>query len=187
MKMNWIRTPIVLFTLYCVLIVGIAATSTGCPKKDALRAAADASYRLPAATNDIIEQVATARDTGLISIETAAQFGKHLNDMARAEVVFVGMVRAAVAANSGNVNADAKSAATAELRKYFDLNIVGPFLNTLELVRLLTADQKQLIMLAITAAKLLIRTIAGGLGSANYNRLAGPAGPGFNFKSEVFA
>lgn len=159
-----------LFALYAVVLSTLAFAS-GCPGKDKVRAAIDASYRLPAATNDLIEKIRVARDTGVISVEQSQSFGSILNDVARAEVVFVGMVKTVHRATETEKRKPTP-AELAGLRSFFDASIVEPFLRALELARVLTGPDVQIILLAITAARLLIRKIAAGIGSANVNRLS---------------
>lgn len=171
MRIQTIKSTIALIALYAVVITS-AAFTLACPKKDAVRAAIDASYRLPRATNDLIAKVTTARDTQIITVEQARQFGTVLNDIAKAEVIYVGMVKAMQnAIDSGTPTTPAQ---LANLRSFFDASIVEPFLHVLELAKVLSGNDVQLILLAITAARLLILKIASGIGSPNENKLAGP-------------
>lgn len=142
----------------------------GCPKKDAVRAAVDASYRLPATTNDVIRQVADARDRGIITVEQSKKFGDLLNKMATAEVVYVGMVKTIEAALKSTGSADPGK--LKDLSAFFDTSVVTPFLAVLEFTKLLSGDNVQLILLAVTAARLLLRTIGSGIGSMLFNKLA---------------
>ncbi len=161
--------PVVLFLMYAVVITS-AAFTLACPKKSAVRSAIDASYRLPKATNDLIAKITIARDRQIITVEQARTFGALLNNVAVAEVTFVGMVKAMQAAIDAGTPATAEQLGT--LRSFFDVSIVEPFLRVLELAKVLTGTDSQLILIAITAARLLIRKIAAGLGSANSNKLA---------------
>lgn len=160
--------------LLYALTIGSVAFATGCPEKDKLRSAVEASYRLPGATNDIIAKVAEGRDAGIISQDQARKFGEALNKMAMAEVVFVKTVKtihAAAKLNGGKANAGELLSA----RDFFDESIVGPFLEILEFTRVLSGDNVKLILLAVTAARLLIRTIGIGIGSNKINALAAAA------------
>lgn len=142
---------------------------TACPPKDAVRNAIDASYRLPGATNDIIKAVREARDKGLITVDQGRQFGEPLNDLAKAEVIFVGMVKALNAAVKANGTADA--AEVAKVRDFFDASVIEPFLRVLQVARVLSGDSIDLILVGITATRLLLRTIGLGLGSRSQNAL----------------
>jgi hypothetical protein len=161
--MKKLQSPLGLILSYVMLFAAVA-WSTGCPKKDAVRTAVDASYRLPATTNDIIRQVTTARDKHIITPDQAVKFGTLLNQMATAETVYVGLVKSLVAAmnTNGGVADPGKLGA---LRLFFDEKVVGPFLQVLELTKVLSGDSVNLILLAVSAARLLIRTIGGGIGS----------------------
>lgn len=181
------RTKI-LFLLYA-LVISQLAFATACPKKDALRAAIDASYRLPATTNDLIAQLTEARDRGIITVEQARRFGDIINPLARAEVVFVGLVKAAnnvatridflntKAARTANDNAELVSlkaelqTKVSGLKAFFDVELLGPFLQVLQAAQILTGDQVQLILLAITAVRLILRTIGSGIGSKRIDAL----------------
>lgn len=167
--LNRNRSVFALIALYAVVLASTALT-TACPKKDAVRAAIDASYRLPHATNDLIDKITIARDRGIISVDTSKQFGAILNDVAKAEVVYVGMVKALQ--NAIDFGTAASPADLANLRSFFDAQIIEPFLRVLEIAKVLSGSDVQLVLLAITAARLLIRKIASGIGSGNVNRLS---------------
>lgn len=157
---------VVILALICSSVALLAA----CPKKDALRSAIDASYRLPATTNDLIRQIREGRDRGIISTEQASRFGDLLNKMATAEVVYVDGVKALKAAVDRGDKIDKSKLSGLQL--IFDRDIVGPFLDVLSLTKLLSGSQAQLILLAVDAARLLLRTIGGGIGSQLTNALA---------------
>lgn len=161
--MKILKLPVGALILYA-LVFATVTLGTGCPPKDAVRSAVDASYRLPATTNDIIRQVTTARDKHIITSDQAAKFGGFLNKMATAETVYIGLVKGLVAAMKANGNV-ADPSQLLNLRTFFDANVVGPFLQVLELTKVLSGDSVNLISLAVSAARLLIRTIGGGIGS----------------------
>lgn len=156
---------VVLAVLFCLIL------NSACPPKDRVRAAIDASYRLPAATNDIIEKVRDGRDRGIITPDQSRSLGTHLNTIARAQVVFVQMVKTIHETRARTGKADAIQLAAA--RDYFDAEIVEPFLKVLEDAKIISKDTGAFIVVAISAAKTLIRTIARGIGSGNSNKLAG--------------
>lgn len=161
--MKKLKNSLGLIICYSMLFALVGWKST-CKKEDAVRSAVDASYRLPATTNDIIRQVTTARDKHIITPEQAAKFGDFLNKMATAETVYVGLVKGLVAVMNANGGV-ADPGKLANLRTFFDANVVGPFLQVLELTKVLSGDSVNLILLAVSAARLLIRTIGGGIGS----------------------
>lgn len=175
------------------LILAIAAATlvtAACPKpkKDALRSAVEASYRLPAATNDVIAKVADARDRGIITAEQARTFGTHLNQLARAEVVFVDMVKAAKETFDRTGSVD--PTAFRRLRDYFDASLIEPFLRVLEAARLLSGTDVALITTAITAVRLILRTIGRDLRSRSVGTLNADAGPPYHStggRTAVFA
>lgn len=178
--MNKIRSRpinVILAALQIVMLtitaVGVL-TLTGCPKgkSDAIRAAVDASYRLPAATNDLIAKIREARDRGIITDAQARSFGEKLNVLAKAEVKFVEMVKIAVAASKAvGVLDDIKRL---ELRDYFDASVVNPFLEVLTLTNVLSGPNAAMITAGVSGVRLLLRTIGGGLGSKIQNLLSGP-------------
>src|SRR5258707_3601227 len=120
MKILKIRGTIAFTVAYCLVIASFGLL-TACPKKDAVRSAIDASYRLPATTNDVISQITTARDRGIITVEQSKKFGGYLNQMARAETVYIGMVKAMQAAIKATGSVD--TAQLKSLKDYFDASI----------------------------------------------------------------
>lgn len=160
---------ITIVALYAVVLCSVAFI-TACPKKDAVRAAIDASYRLPHATNDLTDKIRVARDRGLITAGQSANFGAMLNKIAQGEVVYVGMVKALQ--NAIDSGTPATAADLANLRTFFDASIIEPFLRVLEAAKVLSGDSVTLILIALTAVRLLIRKIASGIGSGNVNRLS---------------
>lgn len=165
---------------FVVLFSLILATSAfkGCggsgSKKDALRSAIEASYRLPAATNDLIADVEKGKAQNLISPEQARKFGADLNTLARAEVTFVQMVKAADAAFKATGTID--PATQTSLRNFFDASIISPFLDVLTSAKVLSQTDAALILTGVTAVRLLLKTIGGPIGSTKTNSLAGPGG-----------
>lgn len=148
-----------------VLLALVMTSSLGfaCERKSAVRRAIEASYRLPATTNDVIKQVREGRDRGIISTDQAAKFGEALNKMAAAELAYIDAVKIIKAAVEKGQTPD--RSAMANLQFIFDSQIVGPFLDVLSLARLISGSQADLILLAVEAARLLLRTIGGGIGS----------------------
>jgi hypothetical protein len=144
---------------------------TGCPASDPLRSAVEASYRLPAATNDVVAKVTIARDRGYITAEQARSFGAVLNDLARGEVEFVKLARLANARFKQTGTFDA--ATQTELRSYFDGKIVEQFLAVVDLLRTISGPDLGLIVVAIAAVRALIKKIAGGIGSHKLAAVAG--------------
>jgi hypothetical protein len=158
---RYLNRGITVICLLAIVMAGLA--STGCPKKDGVRKAVEASYRLPAMTNDIITQVTAARDKGIITLEQSKAFGDQLNKLAQAEIVYVGMVKALQnAIDNGQEPAPGQ---LISIKTFFDASIVEPFLRVLEMARILSGPAVELILVAITAARLVIRTIASGIGS----------------------
>lgn len=152
--------------LFLSLILFSAFAFTGCPASTkTVKAAVDASYRLPATTNDLIKQIADGRDAGILSADDARHFGEYLNAMAKAEVVFVEGVKALQATFEATGHFDPVK--LKNLRTYFDAAIVGPFLHVLESARVLSGSAATAIMLAIAALRLILREIGSGFGSSN--------------------
>lgn len=145
--------------LVCMIGVTIAPSCN----EGNLRKAIDASYRLPAATNDLTNKIRAGRDAGIIKPDDAAQFGRWLEQMAKAEQVFAGMVKAAqTIVDRGD---KVPELTFVELRNYFDLEIVEPFLQVLGKAGLLSGPDISIVIAGITAARLLIVTIGRGIGS----------------------
>jgi hypothetical protein len=160
--------------LFSLILATTAAKGCGGSKKDTLAAAIDASYRLPAATNDLIADINAGKAQNLISPEQARKFGADLNVLANAEVVFVQMVKAAEATFKATGSID--PATQRSLRDFFDASLVAPFLNVLQNAKVLSATDSALILAGVTAVRLLLHTIAPPIGSTKQNSLAGPGG-----------
>lgn len=155
-----------------LIIAAGVGTLTGCPKtqKDAVRAAVEASYRLPAATNDLIAKVTEARDTGIISVEQARNLGEKINVLAKAEVKFVQMVKVAEAASRALGAID--EAKKGEIRDYFDTSVISPFLDILSATNLLSGTNAALVTAGVSGVRILLKTIAGGIGSKRTNTVS---------------
>ena len=159
-----------------VLTILAAVILTGaCPKKDAIREAAKASYRLPAITNDLILKVDKARDAKLITLEQERKFGEILFPIAQAEKSFVQAVKAAEAIyrQTGQVPAGE----LARIRAMLDDQIIRPFLAVLDQYKLLGPNASAMLSAAIAAARLALQTIGSGFGSSLLN-LLGSTSPG---------
>jgi hypothetical protein len=192
-KLYRIRQAIALAVVFVLV-----AAATACPsnKGDTIRKAAEASYRLPAATVDILEKAKAARDAGTLDAATAQRIGEILEPVAKAELVFVGMVRAAHSQADRLADLERKTnrspsesaeiqelktslrSQTASIKSYFDVEIVAPFLRVLELAKLISGSTSQAVVLAVTAAKLIIQTIGSALKSSKVRELAVVLDPG---------
>ncbi len=161
---------------YCLVFLSVIG-ATGCPKKDVVRKAIEASYRLPATTNDVIAAVKDARDRNIITLEQSKKFGEILLRLSQAEVVYVKAVKsmyAAVKANGGQVD----QAKLLQLKTLFDETVVKPFLEILEFVGVLSGEQSRMILVAVSTLRMLLVTIGGGLGSSLLGHLVGSNIPG---------
>lgn len=165
------QLALTLLILYCV------GMSAGCPVKttpEKIRAAVDASYRLPATTNDLIKQIGDAQTQGLLSVEKRQEFGRILQKVAAAEVVFVASVKALDATYTATGQFDPTK--LKDLKTYFDASIVDPFLSILSAAGLLSGTAAQGIQLAAAAVRLLLSTIGSGFGSRRLLKLASITG-----------
>jgi hypothetical protein len=150
--------------LILVLVINCLLFTTGCPKKDVIRNAVDASYRLPAMTNDMISQVDDAYVKGFIDLDTVHKIGAATNKLAKAEKIFVDMV---AAANKVYIQTGSYSAADiSNIKIYFDSQLIAPFLDVLETLKLISGNTSALILTAIDAVRVLLQTIGKGLDSS---------------------
>lgn len=141
-----------------------------CNSGNAVRKAVEASYRLPAATNDLIAQIETGRDNGIYTPDEARRFGVALNAMAKAEVIYVQSVKSLNAAYEATGKFD--PAKIKDLKVYFDASIVGPFLQILEDARLISGAASTAIQLALSTVRIILTTIGRGFGSSHLKALA---------------
>jgi hypothetical protein len=157
MKTTFFRAIVCLALIFCVL------AGAACPKKDAIRKSAEASYRLPGVTNDVIAAVKEGREKRIFSPELSAKFGDYLGQMAKAELSFVEAVRAADAVyqKTGSIPAGD----LAKIRLIFDNEIVAPFVKVLELYNVLSGGSAALLTAAIGAVRVVLSTIGSGFGS----------------------
>jgi hypothetical protein len=170
--------------LHCIILIFAVLSALVLPacnnrQIDALRAATEASYRLPAALNDLIADIEKNVADGTFSNADGRKFGGLINPVAKASVVYVGLVKAANALNDERVALTAKADKTeAEnnqlaqltaklktdvpaIRSFFDLKILGPFLDIFEQFKLLSPENRALIELAITAVAAILRRLGG--------------------------
>lgn len=154
-------------SLIVCLVLFAAFVNVACPKKDAIREAAKASYRLPAATNDLIDRVKAGVANGVITPAQARAIGGILDPVATAELALVRLVRAADAIyrKTGTIPADQM----ARIKILFDSQIVTPFLKLLEMTKLLSPDASAMLGTAIAGVRLFLSTIGGGFGSSLMN------------------
>jgi hypothetical protein len=129
----------------------------------ALRNAADASYRVPGAVDDLVNKIRAGRDSGVLSADLAKDLGGLLEPAARATVVFAGLVKAANEAYDRGETVPA--AKFAEMKMIFDLQIIEPFLRVLEKAQILSGDSVQLILLAVLALRTLLASIGRSFNS----------------------
>lgn len=165
------------FLLYAIVFTGLVTTACPQPMPADIRKAIDASYRLPAATNDLIDTIREARDQNYVSLETSQKFGTYLYPMTIAEKAYVKGVKALKAATD-KAGGTLDQGKFAELQIIFDDQIVKPFLEILQMVGVLSGDNSKKILFAIAAVRLLLTTIAGGLGSSLLQKLIGGISPG---------
>lgn len=184
MKNKFLTFAIAIAALFAVVM------AAGCPKTDHVRKAAEASYRLPAATNDLIASIEQARDRGLISVDQARTFGRYLGEMAKSEAAFVQMVKAADELTRRNPAAAAGQ--VERLQIFFSAQIVNPFLEILELYGVLSGPAAAAIRTALTAVRVMLATIGGGFGAGLVDLLSsaepfGSGRQGVAIRTEVFA
>lgn len=156
--------------LIAVVVLVSAFYATACPKKDAIRKAAEASYRLPGLTNDVISKIEEARAKGLLSVDQVRTAGGIISPIAKAEVTFVQLVKSAheIQKRTGTIPADMLG----RIRAMLDGDIIGPFIKLLEFHKLLSPEAAAAIGVALTALRLVLQTIGGGFGSTLLHLIA---------------
>lgn len=168
--MKIFKIPIAVLVLFSVLFV------IACPKKDAVRTAAKASYRLPGTTNDLIARIKLGVDRGIFTPAEARRFGEILEPITKAEVAFVQIAKTVerIYRETGSVPAHLSQ----ELKDKYD-EIVNLFLDLLQFAGVLDASDRLFIETAVATVRLLLRTIGVGLGSEpTVKRLDAAIGPG---------
>lgn len=163
------------FTI-ALLLVWTVVITTACPKQDAIRQAAKASYRLPGATVDLENAIKSGHEKGIISADLARKFGDALLPASQAEQTLVVLVRAAskVYDKTGSVPAAQMSQITALID-----TIITAVSNVISIFHLLPPNAQALLNVALTAVRVLLQTIGGGFGSSLLHLIAsasiGPA------------
>ncbi len=162
----------------CLLLYSIIFTAAfkGCPTKstpetdERIRSIAKASYRLPGATNDIIEAIKTGVTKSIFTPAQARTFGGILEPITQAEATLVQLVKAANAyyKKTGTIDANQISV----IRVLLDDKIIRPFASILEQYRILTPGASALLQAAIAAVRALLTTIGTGVGSTLLNLLS---------------
>lgn len=161
LKHHWIKTLLATLAIFCVVTIG-----AGCPARTTtagVRGAVDASYRLPAATNDLIVHINEGTAAGIITPDQARAAGRSLEKLAAAEIIFVASVKSLNATFEATGKFD--PAALKKLRTYFDSSIVVPFLAVLEIANVISGTTAIAITAAAGAVRLLLLTIGSGIGS----------------------
>jgi hypothetical protein len=160
----------ILVTCLLLFSISFVAGFKGCAKKDAIREAAKASYRLPGSTNDLIDAIKTGVSKGVFTPAQARQFGDILEPITQAEITLVQLVRAANAVyqKTGSIPADQMS----RIRILFDEQIVRPFARILEQYKILSPESSAILQTAIAAVRLLLNTVGTGFGSTLLNLIS---------------
>jgi hypothetical protein len=172
MKNQFIRFAIAALAIFSVFY------ATGCPAKtdSAIREAAKASYRLPAATNDLIAQVKEGTARGIFTVEQAHTWGIYSVTLAKSEKKFVAAVK--VAELTYRKTGGVPAADLDTLKKLFDREVVAAFLNVLEQFKVLTPNASAILATAIATVRVLLTTIGSGIGSTLLNLIAAADSPG---------
>lgn len=165
---NLYRVPIVCLILFSIAFV------IACPKKDAVREAAKASYRLPGSTNDLIDRIREGVTKGIFTPAEARKAGEILERAADLEILFVQAVKTAerIYRTTGQIPTLEFQAINS---KYDE--IIDAFLDLLEFVRVLSPDDRAFIDAAVAGVRLFLRTIGVGFKFASVNKLTAIADP----------
>lgn len=161
--MKILRIPIVVLLLFSIAFL------MACPKKDAVRQAAKASYRLPGSTNDLIARIKDGVARGIFTPAEARRAGAILEPLADAEIAFVRIVRTAEIVYRTTGAIDAVNLKLIQ-DKYSE--IVDLFLDLLEFTKVLSPENRAFLDVAIASVRLFLRTIGIGFGSSAVDKLA---------------
>jgi hypothetical protein len=155
--------------LLAILTIAISILTFACPKRDIVRGAASASYRLPGLTRDAIKATGDAFDRKLISIEQKDKFALIFQRLANNETRFVALVDdfRAVYERTQAIDKSRLDAITA----FFDAEIVDPFLQILTEYKLLSGSAAGAVKIAIEAVRVVLIQIGAGFGSTKIGSL----------------
>lgn len=134
-----------------------------CPKETAVRRAAKASYSLSGLTIDATAATAKAFNAGLIDIQTKDKIANALKKISIGGKYFNQTLERFNVESGAELPADK----IAVLNKIFSDEVVAPFLEILQSLKILSADKAEYLRLAINALRSAILTISNGFSSLN--------------------
>lgn len=145
---------VIAFLIYSFVLLG-------CPvNRVSVEKAAEATVRLPTATNELVLKIEEGYNLKIISLEDKDFYVKNLRLMAEGETEFRKMVETAnvIYKRDGKLS----DFEFKKLFDYFDANVINRFSEVLTRFNLLSGENAQFLALAITSVRSLVRTIALG-------------------------
>lgn len=145
--------------LSLILICSFVMLLTACPKETAVRRSVKASYELSGLTVDVINATGKAYANGLISLETKDKLADSL------KILSVGGKRFnqaldLVIRESGGDETKVPMDKIQMLNKLFSDEVVAPFLQVLQSLKLLSPEKARQLHITIAALRTAVLTIS---------------------------
>lgn len=151
--------------LLAILIGGMIFPLAACPKKDSVRAAAGAAYRLPGLTNDAINATRSAFEKGFISADQKDRLALLYVRLARSEKQFVEMIDLYVKTLDQTNAPDAGS--FQKITAFLRSDLIEPFLQVLAEFRALPPNASAFLKIAVDSIRLVLIQIADSVSIDN--------------------
>ncbi len=164
----YIRLAIAVLIITTLVMLSLGAKGCGGKDKPVLVTAYEASVRFSATADSAAQSVLNRFNEGNISLETKDAIFAKLKIFSQAGRTFHSEVSGLKARfPTGNVPASE----LLKVETLFDSGIYGPFLDLLEMVKVLPADQRALVELAIATLKVVISQIRRAFSSNASNEI----------------
>lgn len=150
------------------IIMSIVATQTACPKENEFDKAAKTSLRIAQLTRDAVEATARAYNDGIISLETKDKMAMQLDRVIAGGRTFNAAV--SVAYEKYKKTGDLSSKHTLDI--LLTNEVVTPFLQFLELAKVVSPEQAPYLWTAINVLRTALLAIGSLLGE-NTQRMLG--------------
>jgi hypothetical protein len=147
--------------ILCLTLVYSMVFLTACPKETVLRRAAKASYSLSGLTVDVINATGKAYAAQLINLETKDRLARHLKTISIGGERFNQTLKR-YAEEGTEIPADKLLI----LNKIFSEEVVAPFLEVLNAIKLLSPEQSAYLNSAINGLRAAILIISGAFTNA---------------------
>lgn len=145
-------------TILSMLVIASLVFLMACPKKTAVENAARASYSLSGLTVDVANATAKAYNAQLINLDTKDKIAGYLKTISIGGKRFNNTLEKFARESGPDLPADK----LAILNKIFSDEVVAPFLEVLQTLKILPADRADYLRTAIAALRSAVLVISSG-------------------------